>query len=49
MYADKATADRLREKMMNDPAKREMDDIPFDGERMIFGGIEPIVLKKGNE
>ena len=43
-YPDKATRDAASEKMMNDPRmKEEMGDMPFDGQRMIFGGFAPIV------
>jgi len=28
--------------MMNDPRMREMSDMPFDGQRMIYGGFAPI-------
>jgi uncharacterized protein YbaA (DUF1428 family) len=43
-YPDKATRDAANEKMMNDPqAAEKMQDMPFDGSRMIFAGFEPIV------
>lgn len=44
-WPDKATADTNQEKMMSDPRMAEMgpETMPFDGQRMIFGGFEPIV------
>ena len=30
-------------KMMSDPRMRELGDLPFDGQRMIFGGFDPLV------
>ena len=42
-YPDKATRDAANKKMMNDPRMKEMgDNMPFDGQRMIFGGFTPI-------
>jgi uncharacterized protein YbaA (DUF1428 family) len=42
-YPDKATRDKANESMMNDPAMKDMGkSMPFDGQRMIFGGFEPI-------
>ena len=42
-YPDKATRDRVNEKMMSDPKMQEMGKtMPFDGKRMIFGGFQPI-------
>jgi uncharacterized protein YbaA (DUF1428 family) len=48
-WPDKATADASQEKMMEDPRMKEMDmkNMPFDGQRMIFGGFEPIVTNGG--
>ncbi len=43
-YPDKATRDAANQKMMSDPAMREMGkDMPFDAKRMIFDGFEAIV------
>lgn len=42
-FADKAAGDAFYEKMMNDPRMAELDDMPFDGKRMIFGGFEAVV------
>lgn len=41
-WADKPTADAAWEKMQGDPAMKEMQQMPFDGGRMIFGGFEPV-------
>lgn len=42
-YPDKATAYAANETMMNDPAMADFGaKMPFDGERMIFGGFETI-------
>ena len=32
------------EKMMNDPTMKMPDDAPFDPQRMIFGGFEPVLV-----
>lgn len=42
-WPDKATADAAWQKMQDDPAMKEIPEMPFDGSRMIFGGFEPIV------
>lgn len=42
-YPDRATYDAANEKLMNDPRMAEMGEMPFDGQRMIFGGFEPFV------
>ena len=42
-YPDKATRDKANASMMNDPQMKDMGkSMPFDGQRMIFGGFEPI-------
>jgi uncharacterized protein YbaA (DUF1428 family) len=42
-YPDKATRDAANQKMMDDPAMQEMGkSMPFDGQRMIWGGFTPI-------
>jgi uncharacterized protein YbaA (DUF1428 family) len=41
-YPDKATRDQANQKIMSDPAMRDME-MPFDGQRMIFAGFEPIL------
>ena len=43
-YPDKATRDAANEKMMSDPRMAEMSKaMPFDGQRMIYGGFDAIV------
>ncbi|XDA99541.1 DUF1428 domain-containing protein [Sulfitobacter sp. LCG007] len=42
-WPDKATAQSGFEKMMKDPRMQEMQDMPFDGMRMMWGGFEPLV------
>ncbi|HEX8401367.1 MAG TPA: DUF1428 domain-containing protein [Allosphingosinicella sp.] len=42
-YPDRATRDRVNEKMMSDPRMGELMDMPFDGKRMIMGGFESIL------
>ncbi len=42
-YPDKATRNEANERMMADPAlKQGMQSLPFDAERMIYGGFEPL-------
>ena len=48
-YPDRATRDAANEKMMSDPRMEEMGaEMPFDGQRMIFGGFEPIVDERAD-
>ncbi len=43
-FPTKEAADAANEKMMSDPRMKEMGaTMPFDGQRMIFGGFTPIV------
>jgi uncharacterized protein YbaA (DUF1428 family) len=43
-YPDKAARDAASAKMMSDPRMKEMGaSMPFDGQRMIYGGFAPIV------
>jgi uncharacterized protein YbaA (DUF1428 family) len=42
-YPDKATRDAANRKMMDDPKMKDMGaNMPFDGQRMIWGGFQPI-------
>ena len=42
-YPDKATRDKANEKMRDDPGMQDMGkNMPFDGQRMIWGGFAPI-------
>ncbi|HYC96571.1 DUF1428 domain-containing protein [Brevundimonas sp.] len=40
-WPDRATADKCWEQMQSDPAFADMD-MPFDGQRMMWGGFEPV-------
>ncbi len=43
-YKSKADRDRVMKKVMNDPRMASyMDDMPFDGMRMFWGGFKPVV------
>lgn len=43
-WPDKATRDAGMEKMMNDPRMNpDVNPMPFDGKRMIFGGFVPVL------
>ncbi len=42
-WKDKAAADSAWAKMQDDPEMANLGDMPFDGQRMIFGGFETIV------
>jgi uncharacterized protein YbaA (DUF1428 family) len=40
-YKDRKTRDEVMKKVMDDPRmKGQMDNMPFDGKRMIFGGFQ---------
>jgi uncharacterized protein YbaA (DUF1428 family) len=46
VYKSRADRDRINKKVMQDPrlAKMmKMEDMPFDGKRMIYGGFESLV------
>lgn len=44
IWPDKATRDTGMEKVMSDPrVQPDMNSMPFDGQRMIFGGFDMIV------
>jgi uncharacterized protein YbaA (DUF1428 family) len=43
-YPSKSVRDAANEKIMNDPRMKAVgESMPFDGQRMIFGGFAPIV------
>jgi len=46
-YPDKATRDRANEKMMSDPEMKELGEMPFDGQRMIFAGFDALLDEGG--
>lgn len=41
-WSDKAAADKAWQNIQDDPAMKDLPEMPFDGSRMIFGGFEPI-------
>jgi uncharacterized protein YbaA (DUF1428 family) len=44
VYKDRATRDAVNKKVMEDPRlKKMMENPPFDGKRMIFGGFQPFL------
>jgi uncharacterized protein YbaA (DUF1428 family) len=48
-YPNKAARDAANQKIMSDPRMKEMGGaMPFDGQRMIFGGFVPIVDERGS-
>jgi uncharacterized protein YbaA (DUF1428 family) len=42
-WPDKATRDAAYKKMMTEMDENSMDDMPFDGKRMIFGGFTELL------
>ena len=42
VWPDHATAQAAYDRMMSDPAMKDMG-MPFDGKRMIWGGFEPLL------
>lgn len=43
-YPSKEARDAAHEKMMSDPRMKAMgESMPFDGQRMIFGGFAPVL------
>ena len=49
-YENRARRDEVMAKVMADPRlKGSMDDAPFDGKRMIFGGFEAFVDKRAGQ
>lgn len=45
-WPSKAVRDAGMTKFMEDPRMQDMKDMPFDGQRMIFGGFQVIVEQK---
>jgi len=41
-WPDKATSDAAMQRMQEDPAMKDLPEMPFDGRRAVFGGFEPI-------
>ncbi|WEK51188.1 MAG: DUF1428 domain-containing protein [Candidatus Kaistia colombiensis] len=49
-YPDRATRDAANQKMMTDPRLKAMSaSMPFDGQRMIFGGFQTILVEQGGD
>ena len=44
-WPDRVTADKCMEEMMSGPPEGTPTDMPFDGQRIVFGGFEMIVEK----
>ena len=42
-YPSKEVRDAAVARMMSDPRMKALGDMPFDGQRMIFGGFRPIL------
>lgn len=42
-YPNKAARDAAVEGFMSDPRMKEIGEMPFDGQRMIFGGFETLL------
>jgi uncharacterized protein YbaA (DUF1428 family) len=45
-WPSKSVRDEGMKKFMDDPRMKDMKDMPFDGQRMIFGGFQVILEKK---
>jgi uncharacterized protein YbaA (DUF1428 family) len=45
-WPSKAMRDTGMKKFMEDPRMQQFKDMPFDGQRMIFGGFQVILEKK---
>jgi uncharacterized protein YbaA (DUF1428 family) len=43
VWPSRAARDEGNQKVMSDPRMQNMEKMPFDGKRMIFGGFETIV------
>ncbi len=43
VYPSKEVRDEANRKVMEDPRMQMTDDMPFDGERLIFGGFEVLL------
>jgi len=46
-FPDRATCDAAGEKMMSDPRMAEMGEMPFDAQRMIWAGFDPMLDEGG--
>ncbi|WP_255453620.1 DUF1428 domain-containing protein [Novosphingobium sp. Gsoil 351] len=43
-WPSREVCDAAAEKMQSDPEMKMPDDMPFDGNRMVYGGFEPVVV-----
>ncbi len=43
VWPDRKTAERAHRGMFEDPRMTKLGEMPFDGQRMILGGFEPIL------
>lgn len=43
VWPDKASRDDGWTEIMDDPRMKAMGDMPFDGQRLIYGGFEPVL------
>ena len=43
VYPSKEVRDEANKKIMEDPRMKMADDMPFDGQRLIFGGFEVLL------
>jgi uncharacterized protein YbaA (DUF1428 family) len=46
IYKNRKHRDAVMKKAMTDPLMNDPNMMPFDGQRMIFGGFKPIVMAK---
>ncbi len=42
-YPNKAVRDEAQKRFMSDPRMQELSPMPFDGQRMIYGGFQTIL------
>jgi uncharacterized protein YbaA (DUF1428 family) len=47
-FPSKAVCDAAHEKMMSDPHMKDMGPMPFDGQRMIFGGFASMLDERSS-
>lgn len=47
VWPSKAVRDAGNQKMRSDPRMKDMKDMPFDGQRMIFGGFDVMLDSEG--
>ena len=43
-WPSREVCDAAAQKMQSDPAMKMPDDMPFDPQRMVYGGFEPLVV-----